>query len=85
MDDGEDDELRLVRASASLLADLEASIPKLLWKLSRSSTGHLQVHRYVKEKELAYVKTLVYLAQHVYRPACLTARRLSPFKESRSY
>ena len=30
----DDDDLKLVKASAGLLADFEASLPKVLWKVS---------------------------------------------------
>lgn len=59
--DGDDNDIKLVRASASLLADLEASLPKLWWK-SGSSQGdrrERKSHSRVKQKDLTYVVSLV--------------------------
>jgi len=57
----DDDDLELVRASASLLSDLEISLPKILWNPSKSGTGHGAVHSQVKQKDLDYIINLVRL------------------------
>lgn len=54
MDSEEDEDLNLVRASASLLSDLETSLPKLLWNSKRG-----RVHRYVRLPDLTYITGLV--------------------------
>lgn len=52
----EEDDVRLAKASASLLSDLEEHLPKLLWKPSRSDTNrHGSVHSRVKRKDLDYI------------------------------
>ena len=51
----DDDDLRLIRASASLLQDLEQSLPHLLWKVK----GHRRVHQLVRLRDLDYVLQLV--------------------------
>jgi hypothetical protein len=55
----DEDDLKLVKASAGLLNDLEASLPKLLWKRSKTGTGHGPVHKWVKHRDLEYVIRLV--------------------------
>ncbi|KAK5121521.1 hypothetical protein LTR85_005354 [Meristemomyces frigidus] len=55
----EDAELKLVKASATLLADLESALPKLLWRPSKTGTGHGRVHTRVKQKDLDFVIKLI--------------------------
>ncbi|KAF1348011.1 armadillo-type protein [Delphinella strobiligena] len=50
----DDDDLRLIRASNSLLEDLERSLPRLLWK---SKTN--RVHQLVRLRDLDYVLQLI--------------------------
>lgn len=56
MDTEDDEELRLVRASNSLLSDLEVSLPALLWK---STASNRVVHRHVRSRDLEYLLQLV--------------------------
>ncbi|GAB7361672.1 hypothetical protein MBLNU230_g1722t1 [Neophaeotheca triangularis] len=53
--DEDEDELLLVKASQTLLAELEDGIPKLLWKPSKSGVGYGKVHTRVKSRQLARV------------------------------
>lgn len=55
----EDNDVKLARASAGLLADLEASLPKLLWKTSRTSSAERRFHSCVRRRDLDYVLNLV--------------------------
>ncbi|KAK5165127.1 uncharacterized protein LTR77_009224 [Saxophila tyrrhenica] len=55
----DEDDLRLVQASAGLLNDLQESLPKLLWKPSKSGTRHGPVHRQVKRRDLDHVINLI--------------------------
>lgn len=54
----DDDDLRLVKASATLLADLEDALPKILWKPAKSGNGR-KVHTRVKRRDLDHVIHLV--------------------------
>ncbi|OQO05667.1 hypothetical protein B0A48_09759 [Cryoendolithus antarcticus] len=55
----EDDDIRLVRASATLLSDLESSLPKVLWKKSTTGSSHGAVHSRVRSKDLACIISLI--------------------------
>ncbi|KAK6441033.1 hypothetical protein LTR95_002740 [Oleoguttula sp. CCFEE 5521] len=55
----EDDDVRLVRASASLLSDLEHSLPKILWKKPKTGAIHGAVHSCVRPIDLAYIINLI--------------------------
>ena len=55
----EDEDVKLARASAGLLADLESCLRKILWKPSRSQAAHGRVHSRVRQKDLDYVINLV--------------------------
>lgn len=57
----EDEDAKLARASAGLLADLEASLPQLLWKTSRSSPGERRLHSCIRRRDLDYLLNLVCL------------------------
>lgn len=57
--DDDDEDIKLVRASASLLADLEQSIPRLLFRPSKSGIGHGRVHCQAKRRDVQYVTSLV--------------------------
>jgi len=57
----DDEELRLVRASGSLLSDLEINLPKLLWKSPAKTGGHRKSHQYVKAGDLEFVIQLVFV------------------------
>jgi hypothetical protein len=56
-DDADESDLKLVRASASLIADLQDALPKLLWRQAHSGRG--RVHTRVKNRDLQYVIALV--------------------------
>ena len=47
----EEDDLKLLRASASLLKNLQVLLSRMLWKTSKD-TGATVVHRLVREKDL---------------------------------
>jgi hypothetical protein len=66
----DDDDLKLVRASASLLADLETSLPKLLWKSSKTGNSHGAVHSRIKQKDLTYILNLVRPSHERLRITC---------------
>jgi hypothetical protein len=57
----EDDDLKLAKASATLLSGLETSLPKLLWKPSNTGGGHGAVHSRVRQSDLTYIINLVRL------------------------
>lgn len=60
MESPEDEEdVKLVKASAGLLADLEATLPRLLWKRRKSENAARRVHTQVKQRDLDYVIRLV--------------------------
>ena len=85
--DGPDDDadLKLVKASATLLSDLEDALPKLLWRPSKNATGKGRVHTQVKRKDLDNVLKLVRsMATDEFRPLLMSCNRLSPFKRSRN-
>jgi hypothetical protein len=55
----EDSDIKLARASAGLLADVELCLPKLLWKPSRTNAERGQVHSRVRRKDVDYIINLV--------------------------
>jgi hypothetical protein len=56
----EDEDVKLARASAGLLADLESCLQKVLWKPSRNNgIPHGRVHSRVRKKDLDYLINLV--------------------------
>lgn len=60
MDGADDDEdLKLIKASAGLLADFETALPKVLWKSSTSQPK--RAHRFVKRRDLNRLVQLVCL------------------------
>lgn len=62
MESNEDDtdaELKLVKASAGLLSDLQDALPKLLWRPSKTTGRRGRVHSQVKRRDLDYVLKLV--------------------------
>lgn len=58
----DDDDLKLVQASAGLLSDLESALPKLLWKPTKSGNTRGRVHSQVKRRDLDYIIRLVNLS-----------------------
>ena len=57
----DEDDVKLVKASATLLSDLEDALPKLLWKRKRKDGDVIRVHTQVKQRDLDYVIRLVML------------------------
>jgi hypothetical protein len=63
----DEDDLKLVQASAGLLSALEAALPKLLWKASKNQSNRRRVHIEVKRRDLDYVIRLVHLGHESMR------------------
>lgn len=57
MDNDDDEDVLLVRASGALLADLEASLPHVLWKPTNGTKK--RVHQAVRKTDLEHVLGLV--------------------------
>ncbi|KAF2222312.1 armadillo-type protein [Elsinoe ampelina] len=57
MDNDGDDDLRLIKASAQLLLDIERAIPRIFWK--NTGTPIQTAHRYVRLKDLDRLTTLI--------------------------
>ncbi|TKA62881.1 hypothetical protein B0A55_08477 [Friedmanniomyces simplex] len=55
----DDEDLKLVQASANLLSNLESALPKLLWRPSTTSGKHGPVHTRAKRRDLDYVIKLI--------------------------
>ncbi|GAB7330998.1 hypothetical protein MBLNU13_g02503t1 [Cladosporium sp. NU13] len=57
----EDEDVKLARASAGLLSDLESCLQKVLWKkLAQNDTAaHGRVHSRVRQKDLDYIINLI--------------------------
>lgn len=56
----EDEDVKLARASAGLLADLELCLQKVLWKKpAPNHTTHGRVHSRVRQKDFDYLINLV--------------------------
>ena len=56
----EDEDVKLARASAGLLSDLESCLEKVLWKKpAQNHTAHGRVHSRVRQKDLDYIINLV--------------------------
>lgn len=53
----EDDDIKLHRATGYLLTELEALIPKILWKTSPD--GSRKLHRYMRDNDLYKAKYMV--------------------------
>lgn len=87
MDDSDDDtDLQLVKASATLLADLESALPKLLWRPNKSGTSHGRVHTQVRRRDLDLVIKLVRVTRPDHCRHVLTVGdRSSRSKASRNY
>jgi len=83
----EDDDLKLAKASAGLLADLESCLPKVLWKPSRTDAGRGRVHSYVRRTDLDYITNLVCLCSSIslvfdHPPELTASIRSNPSKAS---
>lgn len=59
MDTTEDEDIKLQRASASLLSDLQALLDRVLWMLKVENSGYGQIHRRVREADLDRIISLV--------------------------
>ena len=59
MNTTEDEDIKLQRASASLLSDLQALLDRVLWKLKVENSGYGQIHRRVREADLERIISLV--------------------------
>lgn len=59
MNTTEDEDVKLRRASASLLSDLQALLDRVLWKLKVENSGYGQIHRRVREADLDRIISLV--------------------------
>ena len=57
----DEDDLKLAKQSAGLLSDLEAALPRVLWKASKNGSNIPRVHTQVKRRDLNYVIRLVRL------------------------
>lgn len=55
----EEDDLRLVKASATLLAELEQDLPKLLWKTRKPEHRQRRVHTQIRRRDLDRITSLV--------------------------
>ncbi|KAF2217171.1 hypothetical protein CERZMDRAFT_32058 [Cercospora zeae-maydis SCOH1-5] len=55
----DDDDLKLIKASAGLLADLEADLPKVLWHKHKTTSDRRRAHRYVKRRDLNRLVQLI--------------------------
>ncbi|KAH9845173.1 Tubulin folding cofactor D C terminal [Teratosphaeria destructans] len=55
----DDEDLKLIRASAALLSDLEASLPRLLWRPTKTGASHGPVHTRVRQRDLNHVVNLI--------------------------
>ncbi|EMC91636.1 hypothetical protein BAUCODRAFT_116501 [Baudoinia panamericana UAMH 10762] len=55
----EEDDVKLIKASASLLSDLESALPLLLWRPAATAAGKQRVHTRVKQRDLDYVIKLI--------------------------
>lgn len=55
----DDDDLKLVKASAGLLSDLESALPRILWRPSDAANQRSRVHTRVKQQDIDYVVRLI--------------------------
>jgi hypothetical protein len=81
----DEDDFKLVKASAGLLSDLEAALPKLLWKASKNTSDARRVHTEVKQRDLDYSIRLVYLShESMQKRKLMHQHRLNLFKANRN-
>ncbi len=81
----DEDDLTLVQASAGLLSDLEAALPKLLWKTQKNKSDDRRVHVLVKRRDLDYVIRLVHLGpESMYEGSLTSWCRSNLFKANRN-
>lgn len=55
----DDDDLKLIKASAGLLADLESDLPKVSWHEFKIPSAGRRAHKYVKRRDLNRLVQLV--------------------------
>lgn len=75
----DDDDLKLAKASAGLLSDLERDLPKILWK-AKSHPGRKHGHTQVKVRDLNRV--ISYVSKSFLRTenSCLLMIQIEPFQ-----
>ncbi|CAK1358262.1 unnamed protein product [Cercospora beticola] len=55
----DDDDLKLIKASAGLLADLESDLPQVLWHKLKTPSARRRAHKYVKRRDLNRLVQLI--------------------------
>ncbi|EGP84313.1 uncharacterized protein MYCGRDRAFT_110699 [Zymoseptoria tritici IPO323] len=55
----EDDDLKLAKASAGLLNDLERDLPRVLWKASKPGSGTRKAHTRVRKRDLQRITSYI--------------------------
>lgn len=81
----EDEDLKLVQASSGLLSDLEACLPKVLWRPSKAGATYKRVHKQVRQRDLDYVLKLVYTLSSSSWIALMVSYRSSLSKASPNF
>ena len=87
MESNDDDAaLQLIKASSTLLSDLQDALPKTLWRPSKADSARGRVHSQVRQRDLDHILKLVrYDAQKINYYSPLMARiRSSLFKANRN-
>ncbi|KAI7340402.1 hypothetical protein KC315_g703 [Hortaea werneckii] len=60
MESNDDDaDLRLIKASSTLLSDLQDALPKTLWRPSKADSARGRVHSQVRQRDLDYILKLI--------------------------
>ncbi|RMY96738.1 hypothetical protein D0862_08433 [Hortaea werneckii] len=60
MESNDDDaDLQLIKASSTLLSDLQDALPKALWRPSKTDSAHGRVHSHVRQRDLDYILKLI--------------------------
>ncbi|KAI7283739.1 hypothetical protein KC345_g2748 [Hortaea werneckii] len=60
MESNDDDaDLRLIKASSTLLSDLQDALPKALWRPSKTDSAHGRVHSQVRQRDLDNILQLI--------------------------
>ncbi|RMY14724.1 hypothetical protein D0868_01291 [Hortaea werneckii] len=55
----DDTDLQLIKASSTLLSDLQDALPKALWRPSRTDSARGRVHSQVRQRDLDYILKLI--------------------------
>lgn len=87
MESNDDDaDLQLIKASSTLLSDLQDALPKILWRPSKTDSAPGRVHSQVRQRDLDYILQLVrydvYRMNH--RPPLMARNRSSLSKANRN-